>query len=283
MKHILWFCLFFASISHSGSDIALPEQHQSKNTYVKFRLQQVNNISEKQLLSALQSKDWKLRTQAKIIKLHQQSERKSTAILTAEPSLSRSKKAQFIADEQSGPLLAERFMYYGEDDFIREGLATALSNYWTDYYEALPSLYRQEESPVIRSALISSLRRKPDIHRALLQQSLASNDASERATAAALMGYHNHPDIPALINTLDDSNDDVVAMAIRSLAWKNEKSCIDKLSQLLLQSENRQLRIQAFSALRRLDRAYLQNLIRSQQLTHDQDTKIAELAIFETH
>lgn len=281
MKHLLWFCLFFASTSYCNSDFTLPEQHQSKNTYVKFRLQQVNNISEKQLSSALQSKDWRLRTQAQIIKLHQQSELKSTAILTAKPSLSRTKKAWFIADNQAGPLLAERFMYYGEDDFIREGLARALSNYWADFYEALPSLYLQEQSPVIRNALISSLRRKPDIHSALLQQSLASKNASERATAAALMGYHNHPDIPALINALDDSNDDVVAMAIRSLAWKGEKSCINKLSQLLLKSDSRQLRVQAFSALRRLDRAHLQNLIKSQQLTHDTDKKIANLAKLE--
>ena len=242
------------------------------------------SISETALEELTAHPDWRVRTQASIVLLWRVDAdlaetvwraptyrgRRGRIVRFAEPELDR---------VEAGPALIERLLRTDEPTPVRVALVKKLITIGLAD-EHLVGLMGAVDDPGARLHVASGLRYAAQQEALLgLTLALGDRDAAVRAEAASTVAWREDGALlsDALIETLDDPDDQTRAMAARSLGWLGIEAGAGPLTALLTDA-SAEVRLHALRSLGRIDSEAARRLPGLDALTRDVDPKVARVA-----
>jgi HEAT repeat protein len=149
------------------------------------------------------------------------------------------------------PLLAQRLLRAEDSAETRQALARTLAGNCSDHFDLVAGVYAQEQDLEVRGILLGGMSRADERAVPILGQALLDESPRIRLEAARVLGHHpSGADL--LLAVLDDSDEDVRAMAVRKLGYLEHAPAFEAL-EALLGDESALVRLQAINALERLD------------------------------
>lgn len=187
-----------------------------------------------------------------------------------------------VDDPRLLPLHLERLVSGGEPEEVRLALVDLLPRCGGDYEQAVVELMGTEPSPVVRAALVSTLKRaqSPVLAQQGLRLGLSDVHAHVRAVAAGVSGWRPEgADLAdALVPLVSDEDPTVREAAVRSLGWLEVDHAYGAI-QHRLSDDNATVRLRALRALERIDPARTAGLRELGELSQDTDPKVKRAAL----
>ncbi len=200
-----------------------------------------------------------------------------------EPSTTRSGHKRFVGPYSHDPRLTPLFLHRlaeGQDsEAVRTALVEAVSRQKGEgYSEALPDLALHDAQATVRAVAVESLRGVDRDVSGTLTEALADPVSGVREAAARTLGRVGDASaVPALIPILADSSPEVRAAAARSLGTLRDPQAFEALVGLL-DDEHADVRLETLHALERVAPADAPYLSQLDELSVDDDARVARAA-----
>lgn len=183
-------------------------------------------------------------------------------------------------DDGAALVMLERMLKGGESAEIRSALVPAFGSLLRDRAGLALYLYEREAEEQVRARLVAEVKTAQEgVANELLARGVVDSSAAVREISAAMIGYRTPNDTltSALVQLLTDDTAVVRAMSARSLGWLHTSSAFEGLT-ATLDDPDANVRLQALSALNRLDSARLLASPVLDRLCADGDARVASLA-----
>ncbi len=241
-------------------------------------------FSDEELRLALQSSNWRVRHQARVLDILGGSGPLYEQVFALEPVPTRAGFARFTDEMMLEPgaatVVLDRFLHGDDDIPTRLALLEVLSRSRADWSQALAELFTAVEEQELKLAIVAAMKTAAaPFADATLLLAMADPEPELRAEAARVAGWRKDPVqlAPSLIMLLQDPDPAVRAMAARSLGWHRVEEAWAPLT-LCLRESSADLRLRAFQALKRIDRERLLAQPELEALVEDPDEAVSRAA-----
>lgn len=243
------------------------------------------SLSDARLAELQGAADWQVRQGAALVSAWREDADVAAELRDAPLVVTRARIGRVVHDSLGTPLaravLADRLVNGQDVAADRLGLAHALAMDPEMDPVVLAGLISVEADPEVRAVLVWGWKESADAQAASAGLRVALSDPSPvvrtRAAEAAAYAEIDPALADALLARLSDDTPEVRARSARALGWKKVGVAYEPLTALLGDADPA-VRLQALSALERIDAERTAALPQLIELSEDADPKVARLA-----